>query len=329
MTLPTLPLKVIYIDQISTWYPDPTVDFRQAADAGYNVIILAFYLSSGPADAVYAWTNTATDDQRNATLNYIHSKGAILMMSAGGATESPYNNISGQDYGTQTGEFAVKYLFDGVDYDLENFGPGLTYGNLSSQDIINWLSDCTSACKSILGSHKFISHAPQAPYIGPIGSSNTWAGPLGGYASVNDKVGSMIDFYNIQFYNQGESCYTTYNSLFVNSCPSFPETSISQIFNSGFPLNKLIVGKPMLPSDASNGYIDPTILGQWFDNANKSLGWNAGVMTWQWHGLATSQLWLNKVYPIQSDNTVINDTITEIYGYKCKSTKSKSRICIM
>ena len=36
------------------------------------------------------------------------------MMSAGGATEIPYDKVNGSDYGTQVGNFAKQFNFDGV-----------------------------------------------------------------------------------------------------------------------------------------------------------------------------------------------------------------------
>ena len=37
----------------------------------------------------------------------------------------------------------------------------------------------------------------------------------------------MIDFYNVQFYNQGSTSYDTYEKLFVQSGGYFPTTSVS------------------------------------------------------------------------------------------------------
>jgi hypothetical protein len=49
---------------------------------------------------------------------------------------------------------------------------------------------------------------------------------------------AAIDFFLVQFYNQGPSCYTTYNGLFLNSldggaCPNFPGTSVAEIARYG------------------------------------------------------------------------------------------------
>ena len=78
------PLFVVAVWQID--WNDPTNTVRAMADAGFNVIILAFYLSSGGAvDAVQAWAGLS-DAARAASVAYAHSVGAIVMLSAGGAT---------------------------------------------------------------------------------------------------------------------------------------------------------------------------------------------------------------------------------------------------
>jgi chitinase len=316
----TLPRKVIYIDQITTWYPDPLLNVREAATAGYNVIILAFYLLDKATDIVYAFTNVANEQQRKDTLDYIHSKGGILLMSAGGDSIAPYEQISGTEYGTRTATFAKQYGFDGVDYDLEGFGPGLTYGSLNSEQIIDWLSDCVTACKNVLGDKGIISTAPQSPYFSPIGIEGTWAGVLGGFVGVNAKVGDKIDFYNVQFYNQGSDMYVNYQNLFVNSGTSLPFTSVKQIFEAGIPLNKIVVGKPMFASDASTGFVNLSQLGLWFKQAEQELNWNAGVMFWQWHDYTTAKQALDQVYPTLA-------TEEKIVYLKCKLRKNGRLLC--
>lgn len=149
-----------------------------------------------------------------------------------------------------------------------------------------------------------ITHAPQAPYFGKIGSNleNPWTLLSGGYSAVYQACGSHIDWFNVQFYNQvfywyfyqniiqGETCYTTYNGLFVNSFDGgkwqlfyiiiilysayFSGTSVSEISTYGIPLNKIVVGKYNIMSDASNGFVVPATLGDYFIQAYQSFGWN-------------------------------------------------------
>lgn len=45
--------------------------------------------------------------------------------------------------------------------------------------------------------------------------------------TVHKKVGDTIDFYNVQFYNQGDTKYNTYDSLFVSSGSVFSGTAVN------------------------------------------------------------------------------------------------------
>ena len=98
-----------------------------------------------------------------------------------------------------------------------------------------------------------MSHAPQAPYF----SEETYA--AGNYMAVHRAVGDLIDFYNIQFYNQEQTRYDTYETLFTVSGRWFHRTSIKEIHERGVPLEKLVAGKPAAPEAAYNtGYMAPS-----------------------------------------------------------------------
>lgn len=97
---------------------------------------------------------------------------------------------------------------------------------------------------------------------------------------VDKNVGSMIDWYNVQFYNQGTTEYTDCNGLLTQSSTAWPQTSLFEIAASGVSLDKLVIGKPGTASDATNGYIDPATLATCVATA-KAQNWDAGVMVWQ------------------------------------------------
>ena len=46
------------------------------------------------------------------------------------------------------------------------------------------------------------------------------------YMKVHNEVGNLIDFYNVQFYNQGSTSYDTYDGLFKSAIGYFPGTSV-------------------------------------------------------------------------------------------------------
>jgi hypothetical protein len=120
------------------------------------------------------------------------------------------------------------------------------------------------------------------------------------YARLNPDA---IDFFNVQFYNQGLTSrgtvyYTDYSGLILESDPpatlgenlpqaTFPGTALAEIASYGIPFYKLVVGKYMQTTDAENGFVDPFELGQFLGSAQISFpGYPASVMTWQWPGIA-------------------------------------------
>jgi len=133
---------------------------------------------------------------------------------------------------------------------------------------------CSLAARKVLGDKRLISHAPQGPYLG------TWAGNARGYIAVYRQAADAIDFFNIQFYNQG-NLYNSYETLFINN-PSMPETSVKEMNANGIPFEKMVVGKPITTGDASNGYVDPCTLYKWGLRANSDFGWKAGFMGWMY-----------------------------------------------
>ena len=92
--------------------------------------------------------------------------------------------------------------------------------------------------------------------------------------------------YNIQFYNQantqtGAILYADCDGLITKAGAPFTGTALLEIPNSGFDLNKLVIGKPGSQADApSGGFIDPATLGTCVDQAVKQ-GWKGGVMGFQ------------------------------------------------
>jgi len=284
-----------YIDYKNINWNAPQDTVLAAFNSGWNVIILSFWLSgSGAADMAVAWQGVPAATQQS-TINTIHSKGGVVLVSVGGSTDSPFSR-SANSVGEAAAKWAKDNHLDGVDFDLENFGPGFKGGSLSENQTVQWVADVTNAARNVLGSGGIISHAPQGPYFGPVGATNTWAGKTGGYTSVYNKAKS-IDFFSIQFYNQGTNCYIDYDGLFVKSCSNFPESSVGEIAKAGIPLNKIVVGKYITTGDASNGFVAPATLHNFFQQAKTNLGWSAGVMAWVWGDANQASQWIHAVYP--------------------------------
>lgn len=83
---------------------------------------------------------------------------------------------------------------------------------------------------------------------------------------------------------EGASEYTTCSGLLTASTSAWPQTALFQIVANGVALDKVVIGKPAMASDASNGYIDPSTLAScvsqaatksWSQFAHILYPWNA------------------------------------------------------
>ena len=94
--------------------------------------------------------------------------------------------------------------------------------------------------------------------------------------------------------------YTTCTGLLTKSGGAYPGSSVFEINANGVDIDKIVIGKPAIESDASTGYMSPSTLGNCLVTA-MNMGWSecndssilcdcsigsspvagAGVMTWE------------------------------------------------
>jgi len=301
---PNGPIKAIYIDYLYN-QTSPGQSVFSAVQGGFNLVILAFYLSSGPVDYASAWQKLPASEK--ATISeYAHNHDARIIVSFGGSTQGGFDTLDPYETAVEVSDFVLANSLDGVDFDLENFNSGFTYGTFSTAQLIAWIVNVTNTARALLGPEAVITHAPQAPYFGPVGGSS-FAGPEGGYVAVYAQA-QTIDYFNVQFYNQGPTCYTTYAGIFKNSssdCPVFPGTSVDEISHYSYsgisvPLSKILVGKPVEPTDATNGYVQPALLGHYLAAAefDAEVSWpDTGVAGYKWSNSSYDSAWIDQVYP--------------------------------
>ncbi|EIW79383.1 glycoside hydrolase family 18 protein [Coniophora puteana RWD-64-598 SS2] len=273
------PHWVIYSDK---WISGETGPPSVSDIKGYNVFALSFWLLSGPADQAVEWTSLDAATRTSIKTQY-NNAGIKMIVSAFGSTDAPTS--SGADPTTTANNLAAfvkQYSLDGVDIDYEDFNA------INAQDgkAEAWLSTFTTALRAQLPAGDYIiSHAPVAPWFSPKYTS-------GAYLKVNQNVGNLIDWYNIQFYNQGTSEYTTCDGLLTASSSTYPNSAVFQIAASGVDLNKIVIGKPAGTGDANNGFMDASTLAGCLSTA-KGKGWDAGVMVWEYPDAAAA--WIQTV----------------------------------
>jgi hypothetical protein len=71
--------------------------------------------------------------------------------------------------------------------------------------------------------------------------------------------------------------YTDCPGLLDKSSTSVPKSSLFEIVANGISIDKLLIGKPIGATDATNGQMTPDLLAQCVAQA-KAKGWNAGIM---------------------------------------------------
>ncbi|KAJ3399131.1 hypothetical protein HDU80_008236 [Chytriomyces hyalinus] len=211
-------------------------------------------------------------------------KKVLISAYGGGANPTSNGNDAAED-ARLLAEFVQRNGLDGVDIDWED---DPTLGKGGEQ----WLIKLTRELRARLPSPQYlISHAPQGPHFSP----GLYSG--GAYITVDKEAGDMIDFYNIQFYNQGGTAYDDCQCLLFKANGWAPQTSVFEIHqNLGIPLHKLVVGKPVTQAGVeggSTGYMDPSGLTECFRQAGKQ-GWNAGAMGWRF-GLDTDGTWAEEL----------------------------------
>ncbi|KAM5540643.1 hypothetical protein V8D89_005674 [Ganoderma adspersum] len=276
---PAAPHFVVYAD---AYQPGVTGPPAVSAVTGFNVFILSFWLTAGPWDKAYEWTTLSASDRATIKSQY-NAAGIKLMVAAFGSSDVPTS--AGADPVTTANSLAsyVKtYGLDGVDVDYEDFN-AMDGGTAEA-----WLISFTTQLRAQLpsSSNYIITHAPVAPWFSPTHYA------AGGYLKVHQQVGSLIDWYNVQFYNQGASEYTTCSGLLTASSSTWANTALFQIIASGVPASKLVIGKPATSADATTGYMAASTLASCISQA-KNQGWNGGVMSWQYPHADSS--WISTV----------------------------------
>ena len=255
--------------------------------------------TSNPVDAAVVWTQperffdiqnsqfgTIPEQIRTNLVNEYHKNGVKILVSAFGGTSFPTSQgIPARACGENLAQFVIDMQLDGVDLDYEDNDA------MEAGTAVPWLIEMTDAMVKkfkATGKKYIMTNAPQAPYFVDNRYPMNYVAFHQSVLSDGTTVGDYMDSYLVQFYNQGSSMYSTYDSLFVTSDGFFKGTSISEIAAKGIPSSKIAVGKPITQADAANtGFVPVTELASIIDAARQpgnvwaDGGDVGGVMGWQ------------------------------------------------
>ncbi|SJL03805.1 related to Chitinase A precursor [Armillaria ostoyae] len=296
--VPSPPHFVIYGDK---WVSGLTGPPPVSQLHGYNVFALSFLLVSGAFDKAEEWTQL-TAAQRSTIKAQYAAAGIKLIVSVFGSTDKPTSSGANATTTAITmAEWVKRYNLDGIDVDYEDF-KAVNAGDGRAEP---WIIAFTKELRRQLPQGEYIlTHARQdfifsenisvwltCVYLLAVAPWFT-SDSGGAYRTVHTAVGDSIDWYNVQFYNQGSTEYTTCAGLLTTSSSKNPQTALFQIASSArVPLSKLVIGKPGTKSDANNGIMSTSTLASCLKTAH-SQGWNAGVSVWEMSRLLGSKLFV-------------------------------------
>ncbi|KIK53897.1 glycoside hydrolase family 18 protein [Collybiopsis luxurians FD-317 M1] len=256
------PHFVVYTDKGSEPAPDAS------KISGFNTVAMSFLLTTGAADQAKAW-ETLPAAQKSSTKAAYQKAGIKLIVSAFGSTDLPTSKDPKATAGTMA-KWVKDNNVDGIDVDYED----LDAMNAQDGKAEQWLIDFTNALRAELPQNQYIlTHAPLAPWF----SGSHYK--TGAYTKVDKEVGSKIDWYNLQYYNQGTE-YTTCAGL-ITSSPGYPGSAVMEIIKGGVSADKVVIGKPGGQADATTGYMAPADLAKCVEQA-KGQKWNGGIMSWEY-----------------------------------------------
>ena len=283
----TLPVYAVYVNTLNQWWGDAVAaEIGATNPRGYNTILLAFWIpnqdgTSNPVDAAVVWAQpdrffdiqnsqfgTVPEQIRTNLVNEYHKNGVKILVSAFGGTSFPTSQgIPARACGENLAQFVIDMQLDGVDLDYEDNAA------MEAGTAVPWLIEMTDAMVKkfkATGRKYIMTNAPQAPYFVDDRYPMNYVAFHQSVLSDGTTVGDYMDSYLVQFYNQGSSMYSTYDSLFVTSDGFFKGTSVSEIAAKGIPSSKIAVGKPITQADAANtGFVPVTELASIIDTARQ------------------------------------------------------------
>jgi hypothetical protein len=170
---------------------------------GGTHLVLSFLESATPTipkDGDNSWVKYALaqfanldEEKKTAWLSMMRESGTKVMASVGGALAAHdiYKTYDPTAFGARAAKYVVDLGLDGLDIDLEGWGndaEGYAFLKSMTAGAFNHFA------KSGRGKHYVLTHAPEVP--------DFWGGNLYMALMADRDAFDMIDFLNVQFYNQ-------------------------------------------------------------------------------------------------------------------------------
>ena len=159
-----------------------------------------------------------------------------------------------------------------------------------------WLNTFIKVLRTKLPSHLIVCTVSAGYFSG-------WAVyTKGGFLNVHKQRGDKIDFYNVRYFDQGDSTFNTAATLFTKSTGWAVKTSVKELIDKGIPSEKIVIGKPATSADTSApaSYMSPSALSTAISEGFSAHGWKTGVMIYQLSSDLNGSIMKQVVQPIVS-----------------------------
>jgi len=255
-------------NRLVIYYNSARTPLSAFAGTAYTHVILSFAEPDGSGTLVLDGNLLSSGVMSQVATLRQAGKTVLLSLGGGACTSAKWLGLSQDVSGTaqQMAALVQKYGLDGVDVDFED--SAALSGGSAGYDGTRFLIDLTNALYGALpATARTISHAPQPPYF--------YAGWGSAYKKIIQQVGSRIAFLNVQYYNNPnfqEAAYITGTAT----------GSVAGIAAMGYPVQDIVVGKPVGRKDAGSGWMSADDLAsQIVQPLVSKYGRIGGVMGWQ------------------------------------------------
>lgn len=270
--------RIIYMDADIYW-ADPKVSIRNAIDAGYNVILFAFYLATGPWNMAFVW-QTMSDSDKTELVEYANNRGAILGVTMGGPSEVLYLS-NPVELATTVCNWVLVNKLQILDANFQNISPGFTC--TGCDNLYEWMRLFFHKANQILGKERYLTASPQRIYLARKNVRDTWPGIRGGFSQVFQDS-PFLDWLVIQ---QGRDM--TYEDCFMESdSDTAPFSALAQLHDKGkgIPFGKMVVGTFLqhhsAPFHDPSDYSLPHQFRRDLERAAIEFNYHSGAAVWQY-----------------------------------------------
>lgn len=297
-------LQPVETPRYIVYYDNDVSPLSAIKDTDYTHVILSFLRVRVDDDGKLVLVLPKAMDKQWGSVGGLRRNGKRVMVSFGGGlfTPSDYRHLIGREpeLAAQVAALVRNRELDGVDIDFEATAlliEGRENGGLSAGQ--KFLIHFTNALRAELpGPTYAISHAPQPPYLDP-----SWHG--GPYLPVFASVGNAIDWISVQYYNNrgfdGPAAEKIVGADRGTAWPTSIAGLISPNGGPGWPVEKIVVGKPIYRADAATGHLPPGDVVQQIVEPLRSRYGNrlGGLMGWQFSTkTADHRAWNSEIGPL-------------------------------